>query len=407
MVNTLDYVEELFTPAGFANPHPILARMRREVPVYKLPQEELHTYPWMLTRYEDSINILKDDRFTKSIFRRPGNEHLSRNDPSLSAQATINRHMLTVDPPDHTRLRALVHKVFTPRMIRELEGGIRDITLDLLNRLPEHGTMDMILDFAAPLPITVIAELLGVPEADRPKFRDWTQAIVVEGIKPAGRERAGVAALEFIMYFHALFDKRRADPRNDLISGLVQVEEAGDKLDAQELISMVFLLMVAGHETTVNLLANGTLALIQHRDQLEMLRANLGLIENAIEEILRFDGPVGVSTSRWALEDVEINGQIIPKGEMVMSSLLAANRDPAVFENPDVFDITREPSRHIAFGHGIHYCLGAPLARLEAAVAFPLLLERLPDIDLAVNFDDIVWNDTLLLHGMKSMPVVF
>jgi len=209
------------------------------------------------------------------------------------------------------------------------------------------------------------------------------------------------------MYFHDLFDRRRAEPTNDLISGLVQAEEAGDKLDQQELISMVFLLLLAGHETTINLLGNGMLALLGHPDQLQKLKDHPELVESAVEEMLRYDGPVSTTSMRWALEDLVIRGQPIQAGELVLPSLLAANRDLEAFENPDEFDITREPNRHIAFGNGIHYCVGAPLARLEANIAFPTLLARLPNITLDTDPTTIEWNPSLLLHGMKAMPVRF
>ncbi len=407
MTDMVESTYDLLAPDVLRNPHPILAHMRVEAPVYKSTHFEMGSRPWLLMRYDDSVSLLKDERFTKDLLRRPGNEHLNRNDLMVQAATTINRHMLTVDPPDHTRLRGLVHKAFTPRMIRALEARIHQITNDLLDRVQGQNRMDFMRDFALPLPVTVIADLLDVPAADQGKFREWTQAIVMDGLKGADSDRVATATLEFIMYFHQLFDERRAHPGDDLISGLVQVEEAGDKLDAQELISMVFLLLVAGHETTVNLLANGTLALMQHPDQMQKLRAHPELAESAVEEMLRYDGPVGTSTMRWALEDVEIHGRMIPAGDMVLSSLLAANRDPDVFPNPNTFDITRDPNRHIAFGNGIHYCLGAPLARVEAVIAFNVLLERLPNLALDIDVNDIQWNETLLLHSMKSLPVRF
>ena len=209
------------------------------------------------------------------------------------------------------------------------------------------------------------------------------------------------------MYFHQMFDQRRADPKDDLISGLVQVEEGGDRLDQQELISMVFLLLVAGHETTVNLIANGTLTLLTHPEAMAQLKDNPALIRPAIEEMLRYEGPVGASSMRWALEDLELHGQQIAKGDLVMTSLLSANRDPARFSNPDTFDITRDPNKHIAFGHGIHYCLGAPLARLEGAIAINTLLRRLPNLELAVPTSELRWKPVLLLHGMEALPVRF
>lgn len=396
---------DLYTPETLRNPHPILAQMRKEAPLYKLNRTEMGHIPWLLTRYEDCINLTKDDRFTKSLLRRPNADLTDPNDMSMQAAATINRHMLTVDPPDHTRLRNLVHRAFTPRMIREMGGRIQQIADDLIDKMQGKSQIDLIADFTVPLPITVIAELLGVPASDHGKFREWTQTIIVDGTRGVAGDRVAGAALEFIMYFHQLFDERRADPREDLISGLLQVEEAGDKLSSEELISMVFLLLAAGHETTVNLLANGTVDLLQHPDQLQLLRNNPALIDSAVEEMLRFNGPVGATTMRWALQDVEIHGQIIPAGDMVLASLLGADRDPAVFANPDVFDITRDPNPHMAFGHGIHYCLGAPLARMEGVIAFNTLLKRLPNLSLAVDVNALEWNDTILLHSMKALPV--
>jgi len=218
-------------------------------------------------------------------------------------------------------------------------------------------------------------------------------------------EKVTAAAFDFIIYFVQKFEERRAEPKDDLITALVQAEEAGDKLDPQELISMVFLLLVAGHETTVNLLGNGTLALMQHPDQAQKLRENPELAKTAVEELLRFDGPIGISTMRWALEEMEFYGQVISTGELVAGSLLGANRDPRVFQNPDTLDIARNPNKHVAFGNGIHYCVGAPLARLEGAIAFTTLVQRLPNLALTVDVNEIKWSQTVLLRAMKSMPV--
>lgn len=405
MLNTADKVFDLYDPETLRNPHPVLAQMRLEAPVYHVNRAEMGGRPWLLTRYDDCINLTKDDRFTKDMLRRPGGK-INPNDIQYQAATSINRHMLTVDPPDHTRLRTLVHKAFTPKMIRELNGRVQQIADGLLDKVEAQGQMEFMNDYAVVIPITVIAELLGIPAEDQAKFREWTQIIVVDGLRGArDSDRMGTAVMEFIMYFHAMFDQRRAEPQDDLITGLVQVEEAGDKLDPQELISMVFLLLVAGHETTVNLIGNGTLALLQHPEQLAKLKANPHLIESAIEEMLRYESPVGATTMRWALEDVELHGQVIPAGDMVLASLLGANRDPHVFENPNVFDIERTPNRHIGFGHGIHYCLGAPLARLEGAIAINTLLRRLPNLALDIAPEKIEWNETILLHSMKALPV--
>lgn len=395
---------ELLTPEIRRNPHPVLAVMREEAPVHQTHHSEMGAYPFLLTRYDDCVLLLKDDvRFTKDFMKLAA--LLPEENDYNSEAMMINRHMLTVDPPDHTRLRGLVHKAFTPKMIREFEGRIQQIADDLLDRALEKHSMDLIAEYAVPLPITVIAELLGVPTEDQARFREWSQTIIIEGTRSGDMEKVGLAAMEFMMYFHDLFDKRREDPREDLISGLLQVEEDGDKLDAQELIGMVFLLLAAGHETTVNLIGNGTLALLRHPDQMRMLRDDPSLIKTAIEEMLRYDGPIGISTLRWALQDIEWHGVTIPAGSMVCASLLAANRDPKEFVDPDRFDITRSVNKHIAFGSGIHYCLGAPLARMEGAVAINTLLRRLPDLALDCDPNAIDWNETLLLHGVTALPV--
>jgi cytochrome P450 PksS len=404
MLNASDTLYELLTPAIRRNPHPVLAVMREDAPVHQTHHSEMGAKPFLLTRYDDCVTLLKDDeRFTKDFMKLAA---LMPVDEGYNTDAMmINRHMLTVDPPDHTRLRSLVHKAFTPKMIREFEGRIQQIADDLLDRALEKNSIDLISEYAVPLPITVIAELLGVPSEDQARFRDWSQTIIIEGTRSGDMEKVGLAAMEFMMYFHDLFDKRRGDPREDLISGLLQVEEDGDKLDAQELIGMVFLLLAAGHETTVNLIGNGTLALLQHPDQMRMLQNDPSLIKTAVEEMLRYDGPIGISTLRWALHDVEWRGVTIPAGSMVCASLLAANRDPREFPDPDRFDITRSVNRHIAFGSGIHYCLGAPLARMEGAIAINSLLRRLPNLALDCDPNELEWNETLLLHGMTALPV--
>jgi cytochrome P450 PksS len=246
--------------------------------------------------------------------------------------------------------------------------------------------------------------LLGVPIEDRDKFREWTKQLLF------GRDQevVGVAALEFVMYMNAMIEKRRAQPQEDLLSGLVSVKEEGQQLDQQELLSMIFLLLVAGHETTVNLIGNGTLALLQHPDQMQKLMADPTLIKTAVEEMLRFNGPVETTTFRWAFEEIEFGGTKIKMGDVLLAALVGANRDPEQFDNPDNFDITRDPNKHIAFGNGIHYCLGAPLARLEGAIAINTLLRRLPKLNMQPGtVEKLEWNESILLHGMKSLPVRF
>jgi cytochrome P450 len=302
-------------------------------------------------------------------------------------------------------LRALVHKAFTPRIIQMMTDRVQSISTSLLDTMAEQEEVDLLTSYAFPIPIIVIAELLGVPPEDRESFRHWSHTILFGAVRQENMDEMMTAAMEFIGYFHGMFERRRAEPKEDLITNLVQVEEAGEQLESQELISMIFLLLLAGHETTLNLISNGTLTLLQHPDQLQLLRENPDLIKSAVEELLRYEGPIGASTMRWALEDVEIRGQKIPAGDMVLASLLAANRDPEVFENPDTFDIRRTPNKHMAFGYGIHYCLGAPLARMEGAIAFNNLIQRFPKLSLAVDPQALEWNETLLIRSMTKMPV--
>lgn len=395
---------ELLTPEIRRNPHPVLAVMREEAPVHQTHHSEMGAYPFLLTRYDDCVALLKDDvRFTKDFMKLAA--LLPEENDYNSEAMMINRHMLTVDPPDHTRLRGLVHKAFTPKMIREFEGRIQQIADDLLDRALQKHSMDLIAEYAVPLPITVIAELLGVPTEDQARFREWSQTIIIEGTRSGDMEKVGLAAMEFMMYFHDLFDKRREDPREDLISGLLQVEEDGDKLDAQELIGMVFLLLAAGHETTVNLIGNGTLALLTHPDQQARLAANPALIGSAVEEMLRFNGPVETPTSRFVMEETRWGDFTFAVGDMVMPALMAANHDPAIFPDPETFDITRTPNPHVAFGFGVHFCLGAPLARMEGAIAINALLARFPHLALNADPAALEWSSQLLIHGLQSLPV--
>jgi cytochrome P450 len=310
--------------------------------------------------------------------------------------------MLFVDPPDHTRLRRLVAKEFTPRAIAGLEQRIRAIATGLLDGLAGRDRVDLIADFAHPLPVTVISEMLGVPIEDRARFRRWVD-VVLRG--PIGSDEQTLAGMEFIAYLNDAIELRRTAPRDDLLTALIDAEEEGDRLDHTELLAMVFLLLVAGHETTVNLIGNGTLALLRNPGELARLRAEPSLMPTAVEELLRYEGPVGVATSRWAFEDIEYGGATIPRGEIVIPVLLAANRDPAVFADADHLDLGRDPNRHIAFGTGIHLCLGAPPARLEGAIAFSALLDRFEEMELAVPVGELEWNDDFFLRGIRSLPL--
>ncbi|HXR66707.1 MAG TPA: cytochrome P450 [Ktedonobacteraceae bacterium] len=354
---------------------------------------------WVLTTHEDALWLLKDPRFTKDSRKISSQEGMSERMQEMAARM---RNMLMVDPPDHTRLRSLVSKAFTPRMIEQLRPRIQQIADELLDAVQEQGTMDFIPTFAYPLPITVISEMLGVPAADRQKFRTWTQAIV-----NMQEEVAGNALQEFFDYIKTLLDEKRIHPASDLISDLVKVEEHGDQLSENELVSMIFLLIVAGHETTVNLLGNGTLALLQHPDQLQQLQRDPSLIPAAVEELLRYTTPVSLSDERWANEDITRHGKLIRKGEMVVAALISANADPQQCPTGATLDVTRRDNQHLAFGKGIHFCLGAPLARLEGQIAFSTLLRRLPNLRLADDPAQLVWNANPMLRGLTSLPVTF
>lgn len=387
-----------------ANPQEVYEQMRQEDPVWRGIGPVTGNTIWFLTRYDDCVNALKDARFGKEFWNNLPPEKARRyGDPPVGDEpwVAINRHLLNLDPPDHTRLRGLVHKAFTPRMVVNLRPRIQEIADNLISTMQNSHEADLIESYAFPLPITVIAELLGIPVADRDRFREWTKIILFS----TDESRTGPAILEFIMYMHQMIDERVSQPRDDLLSALVQAEESGDTLDRQELLSMIFLLLVAGHETTVNLIGNGTLALLEHPAELQKLRDDPTLIKSAVEEMLRYNGPVETTTTRWAFDNVALDGNVIEQGDIVLVSLLAANRDPAAFDDPNRFDITRTPNKHIAFGNGIHYCVGAPLARLEGTIAIQTLVQRLPDLHLAVEVDQLEWSESLLLHGMKAMPV--
>ncbi|ATB28741.1 cytochrome P450 family protein [Melittangium boletus] len=394
--------QEIWAPHTRFNPLPLYARMRPEGPLFRQMDANRGVPIWLSTRYKASVELLRDPRFTKDERLVAPQARQAR----VAEMEAINRNMLMSDPPDHTRLRTLVSKAFLPRRVEELRSRVEAIAHRLLDALPAQGSVDLIDAFAFRIPVTVIAELLGVPPEDQDQFRVWTTAITQ--LPSADRlESIKQASLAFMAYVQNLMEKRRAEPREDLVSDLLQAEEQGDRLSSEELIGMVVLLLNAGHETTVNLIGNGVWALLRHPEQLERLRQNPALIDSAVEEMLRYRGPLECATHRWAREDIEFHGQVIPAGETVLVSLLAANHDPEQFPEPERFDITREPNRHIAFGFGIHFCVGAPLARLEASIALPLLLERLPRLRLAVDESQLQWRQGLVLHGLKQLPVAF
>jgi cytochrome P450 len=398
---------ELFDPDFKANPYPTYARLRSEAPVYRVALPDGRGV-WLVTRYEDVSAVLKDERFVKDWRNAMTPEQLAQMPPIPEVMKPLSRNMLDTDPPDHERLRSLVQKAFTPRLIERMRPRVQAIADALLDAVQDRGEMDLIDDYAFPLPIIVIAELLGVPAEDRNKFRQWSNAAVSGDTTQEYMEKVLLPHMQaFTDYLRAMFEEKRENPQDDLISGLVRAEEAGDKLSEDELLGMVFLLLIAGHETTVNLIGNGTLALLQHPDQLQKLREDPSLIKPAIEELLRYDGPVETSTERFAREDIDIGGTVIPRGEMVMVVLASADHDPERFTDPDTLDITRADNRHLAFGKGIHFCLGAPLARMEGQIAIDTLLRRMPELRLVDSPESLTWRPGMILRGLNGLPVEF
>ncbi|WP_010278261.1 cytochrome P450 [Paenibacillus senegalensis] len=386
-------------PAFFEDPHAVYRALRQQDPVHAVP----NTNSWLLTRYEDVSFVLKDARFVKKIKRQdtppPVEEDIR------PAVELLNLFMLFRDPPDHTRLRSLVSKAFTPRMIDHLVPRIQSIAKDLLDDMEGHKHIELIAGYAFPLPVIVIAEMLGVPRQDRQKFKDWsnilarlidytsTRELLVEGSK---------VALEITEYLEAIIARRRKQPQDDLISTLIRAEEDGQKLTQEEIIASCVLLLVAGHETTVNLIANGVHLLLTHPDQLALLKQKPELLPGAVEEILRFESPVQM-TSRLCSEDLTIGGKTLLRGQEVLTSLGGANRDPEIFEQPERFDIARKRNPHLAFAAGIHYCLGAALARAEGQVAIHALLQRFPGLSLTDAKPE--WHPLVVFRSLQSLNV--
>jgi len=405
-MNTAQQVN-IVTPQFKANPFPFLATLRANQPVYRtsLP-DKVKTPVWLITRYEDVNALLKDERFPKNRRSALTPEQISKLPWVPPMFRPLERNMLDLDEPDHTRLRALVHKAFTPRLVERMRERVQTLADELLEAVARRGEMDLINDYALPLPMTIITEILGVPAGDRHKFHKWSKAVVALS-SPNPTVRVIPSVWMFIRYLRRFFKVRRRDPQDDLASALIQAEEDGDKLSEDELLAMVFLLLIAGHETTVNLIGSGTLALLEHPDRMEKLRREPSLIKSAVEELLRYTAPVFMSTERYAREDVTLHGVTIPRGEMTLGVIGSANRDETVFENPNALNITREPNRHLSFGQGIHFCLGAPLARMEAQIAVNTLLSRMPDLRLKVSPNSLRWRPSMVLRGLDSLPVLF
>lgn len=397
----------LFCQGKLPDPYPFYHLLRREDPVHFSDQVN----SWILTRFDDVAAVLhyspdtSSDRVT-AYFSNVPRDILAK---SRSLLNLLSQEMLLKDPPHHTRLRMLVNKTFTPRTIERMRPRAETIVHELIDSVFASGRMEAIRDFAYPLPMRVICRMLGLPAEHQAQFKQWSDDIAkfMDGVSDdyedvAARARRSVSALKD--YFRRMVGQRRRQPQEDLITALALVEEEGDKLSEDELFAMYILLLFAGHETTTGLIGNGLLALLRHPEQLERLRTDPALVPSAVEEMLRYDNSIQRMT-RMAARDFQINGKQIRKGQWVWAMVGAANRDPAHFADPDRFDICREPNKHIAFGYGIHFCLGAALARMEAQAAFEILLRRLPAIRLAADTNQ--WRPSVSLRVLESLSIAF
>jgi len=395
-------------PAFRADPYPTYAWLRKNAPIIQVKAPFGFGKAYMVTRYEDVQAIFKDPRFSTDMRRRgSGDVNGGLNRFAPRSLRILGNQMVTQDDPNHARLKNLVHKAFTPARITALHARIEGITKDLLDAAAKRDVIDIVEDFALPLPMTVISEMLGVPEDRRTPVRDLMAGMLdAPGFALFRAFRQFSTTRRLIAFLNDLINLRRREPDDRMISALINAEQSGDKLDQEELVGMVFVLLLAGHETTVNLIANGTLALLENPDQFRLLRDNPAHIKTAIEEMLRFTNPVEHGVVRFASEDLPILGVTIPKGSTVMAMLSSANRDETVFQDPDRLDITRDPNRHLAFGVGMHYCLGAPLARMEGAIALNALLARFPNLQLAIAPKDVRWRPSIAgFRGLMELPV--
>ena len=379
-----------------ANPHAVFAAMRQQTAVAEIPLGDSGINGYLITRYEDAKRALTDPRLAKG----PTNLIM----PPEMVKAGLSKHMLSADAPEHSRLRKLVSLEFTPRRIEALRPRIQQISDELIAAMAGKESADLVDDYAFPLPFQVICELIGVPMIDRDDFRSWSNILLDEFM--VGTPESVAAAESMETYIQSLVARKRSEPDDALLSGLIQASDAGDKLDEDELTSLVFLLLVAGHETTVNLIGNAMFLLLQRPEVADSLRENPDLIPNAIEEFLRYESPVKTATLRMAVEEVEYGGVAIPAGNLVFIGLMSPNRDASVFPEPDAFDISRtEAAQHLAFGHGMHFCLGAPLARMEARIAIGGLLNAFPKLRFAAAESELAWRPGMLLRGLQHLPV--
>ena len=385
------------------NPFPMLAQLRTMGALIPIPLPTgTDQMVWLVTHMEEAVEVLKDHkRFT--VDSRISSIHDLFQQRRGVGNIFVGRSMINVDEPDHRRLRGLVSKAFTPKYIASLRPRIQQIADELLDRVQQQGEMDVVRDYGYPLPITVISDMLGVPHQLRDSIRQWSEGLVSGEFSEDRIRRANA----FSEYIKELVAEKRRHPGDDLTSQLIQLESEGDHLDETELLSMIGLLIFAGHETTSNLISIGTLVLLDHPEQFERLKADPVLVPSAVEELLRINGPVFAPAPRFVAEDTDFAGQHLTKGDMIMIVLSSADRDERQFTDPDDLDIARSLNRHIAFGQGIHICLGAPLARLEGDIAFTTLLQRMPGLKLAIPREEVQWRSNVTLRGLKSLPVAF
>ncbi|MEV5972652.1 cytochrome P450 [Streptomyces sp. NPDC051921] len=401
---------ELFTWEFATDPYPAYAWLREHAPVHraKLPSG---VEAWLVTRYADARQALADQRLSKNPAHHDEPAHAKgKTGIPGERKAELMTHLLNIDPPDHTRLRRLVSKAFTPRRVAEFAPRVQELTDRLIDGFAERGSADLIHEFAFPLPIYAICDLLGVPREDQDDFRDWAGMMIRHGGGPRGGVARSVKKMRG--YLLELIHKKREEPGDDLISGLIKASDHGEHLTENEAAAMAFILLFAGFETTVNLIGNGVYALLRNPEQRALLQESIaagerGLLETGIEELLRYDGPVELATWRFATEPLTVGGQEIPAGDPVLVVLAAADRDPARFDEPDTLDLARRDNQHLGYGHGIHYCLGAPLARLEGQTALATLLTRLPDLRLGADPAELRWRGGLIMRGLRTLPVEF
>ncbi|MEU3755640.1 cytochrome P450 [Streptomyces olivoreticuli] len=403
-------VPTLFTWEFAADPYPTYAWLRENAPVHRtaLPSG---VEAWLVTRYADARQALADQRLSKNPVHHSESAH-GKGKVGIPGERSANlmTHLLNIDPPDHTRLRRLVSKAFTPGRVAEFAPRVQELTDRLIDDFCEKGSADLIHEFAFPLPIYAICDLLGVPGEDQDDFRDWAGMMIRHGGGPRGGVARAVKKMR--TYLAELIHRKRENPGEDLISGLIRASDHGEHLTENEAAAMAFILLFAGFETTVNLIGNGLHALLRNPEQRERLQLALAdgdesLLATGVEELLRFDGPVELATWRFAKQELTIGGQRIAEGDPVLVVLAAADRDPERFAEPDTLDLSRADNQHLGYGHGIHYCLGAPLARLEGRTALATLLRRLPDLRLAVDPEELRWRGGLIMRGLRTLPVEF